>query len=390
MSNEFKLSRDLKIKLTLPLANDLVWGIGVWGSQNWAIGSTYVTDIAPYAVSVRTRLGYSTEANLFAVPEVGTATIVLDGSSYDPNFDTRIRPNQPIQITVTANPDTAPVDVPLFTGFIANVATQYDAFGNTTTTLECVDVMSKILNATIANFDQTSTQDSSVAIAELLSDIQDQTGVLSVSYVTGYPISYLPIKTQANYPANEALDRVNRNENGVLVSAPDGSLTWYSRNGALISSGMTFQNTAPGSLSETDYYDVQFAKNTDQIANTITLNQITGGNTVTNSNIDSVQLYGTKAMSWDVDAFDRESLIDLAHDLVLAVPQTVPVSVSARVVDRTGYANPNLMSLEANTTAQVKYNRGSVNIAGTYTINAVEHDISTEAWFVRCELWQGV
>jgi len=399
MANDvFKLTSDLEISLYTYASDVFLWGVTRWDDgDKWDSGSSVQSwiDISGVVGSVEITNGLTLEQGLTR-PEPATATIVFQSSTYDPFNNLTVRTGTPIRIRVRPNPDTDPSTwVTLFQGKIDTASASYNEYFTNTVTLVCVTKLRDYLNYSVTD---------GITFPPFLYAYQWLEGFpyfypsVSIAY-SGSKYGYLLDGIDTIEPVNfgELINQLLDANLGAIVYKPitlaTSVLGYYYIQDELgqidsATSVLDFEAASSSNPIRASFYDLTIGYDTEQITNEVTLTTVSGYGPITRKNTNSVELYGSlssEIVTRHYNDTDAETFID---QLTLGEPQRRVLDISARVINRDGTVNKNLLR-EPMDVCNVTINNANLAIDENYYITRITHTLTPDQWLTNMELWRG-
>jgi hypothetical protein len=394
----FKITDDIQVNVYLPATGLFTWGVSKWDSTDkW--GTTGDETLTAYNLindvyTIETDIGYDLEAGIFSRPTVGTATVQLKGSKYDPNFDNRLRPNIAIDIQVL--PDSAgTIYEPLFNGFIQSVSTEYTKDGQTLVTIVAVDRMQKILNKV---FDSWTSGGNALTTAENITNAIAMAGYTSdfqIVYDNDYNIMGIQNETYAQ--ASDVFSRIVTAEGGFLFSDRSGKIKFYKRNslvGYLLYPVFTFTSSYTDTSNypiQATYDDIKIENDTSNVVNKVNaeLYSDTAVKAVA-QDLDNIAIYGEQSAAIYPDLFQAKDLQNLVDDITLNSPGLTVSSIEFPMIFRAGNLHRDAVKINPHNTVNITFINDTINFTGNFLVNKVKHSITADNWYTTLETWKGI
>ena len=399
MANDvFTLKTDVEVSLYTYASDVFIWGVTRWDDgDKWDAGTATQSwqDITGKIASIEIDNGVTLEQGLTR-PEPATATIVFQSPAYDPFNNLTIRTGTPIRVRVRPNPDTAPTTwVTLFRGKIENASASYNEYFNNTVTLTCVTVLKDYLNFTLT--DGLTTAVSAYA-GQIIDALAYYYPVNTISYSNTYNGYLLEgIDTLDPVSFGDVLNQLLDANLGALVFKPItlGStvLGYYYVQDELgnvdtATSVLNFQAVSSADPLRASFFDLTVGYNTEQITNEITLTTTSGYGPIGRKNDNSVALYGSLATEITTRHYNDVDADTWMNQITLGEPRRSVLDISARVINRDGTVNENLLR-EPMDVCNVTVSNANLAINENYYITRVQYSITPDYWHTTLELWKG-
>jgi len=411
----FDISQDIKVELFG--STSFIIGVSRLG------GPALLGDLTPTwhpltcgVVSIDIERGFSVNQSILPTLEVGTARIALSGFDVDPTLNPLFTLNSQIKVSVRAPGETT--YSPIFTGFVDDIQTQYAADGLITTSLECTDWLSKILNVTVAEGAYIAPEEN---FADRVNRIFDDFVLPEYPDVDISP-AWFPLFGGTTFPeefgdrdvttTGELLNEVMQGEAGMIVTSRTGVVYGFGRyyydqlldqvDLETLSDDYGFSNTHTTSLDHFCMGDVETAFGKNEVANEITLRfsgNVPLGDTetaVVTKNQNSINALGN--LPFDAELYvavgpsgsEEAQLQSWADDLVIPDGQVRVRTLTWSPITRTGLLNNSWDWDPGFHIARVRIEYASHTIDDKYIVSRITHNITPENWVMGAELWKGI
>lgn len=395
MANDvFNIATDVAVLIDTYDPNTMVWSVSRWDQDNWATGSetTSWQQVTGDVVRVQTQNGFDVLTG-YARPVTPSATIVMQGTEYDPAMNAMMRPGTPIAVRVRPNPDTAPgVWKTIWQGRIANCDVGYSSNWLNTITFDCDHAMRDLLNyvsptgISVANPCYSTDFWAVMNAASGVNIIQSGAPGLVGYDIQGYT-------TSGNVDYGTLVNNLSDTNLGALVYQPNLSdtdlyyYTWYELANRTLSADVVLEAQTSATANRADFSDITVGFDTLQYVNTLHYTSA-GGVDDYSQNSDSIAIAGDL---WG-EVYTRHYYAadaDAAADIVTStIPTQLVRQITAPVVLRAGQVNEYLLR-DPLDTAQVVVSNDKVEINDYFFIRNVSHFITVDAWEVTLDLWKG-
>ena len=396
----YKITDDIQVNAYLPATGLFTWGSSKWDSTDkW--GATAGETVTAYNLindvySIETNIGYDLEAGIFARPTVGTATVQLKGSKYDPNFDNRFRPNVYVQIKARPEAYGGATFVPIFTGYIQSITTEYTKDGLTLVTLNLVDKIQKLLNGVFTSWTSSGVAASTTTNMAQAIALSGFTGDYSLS--SDGQTNLMSIQNETYAQSSDIYNRIISAEGGYLVAKPGGEIYFYKRN--------TYQSLAidpyfeltseawdgyTDGWTKTTYNDIAIQNDSTNLVNKINAELYTDTNIkAVAEDGDSIALYGEQSTYITPDLYNITYLQNFVNDISFAAPELTVSSIEFSAITRSGYLHVKPVLVEPHFTVKITFINDTVNFTGNFLVNKVKHSITADNWYTTLETWKGI
>ena len=399
MANDvFTLKTDVEVSLYTYASDVFIWGVTRWDDgDKWDAGTATQSwqDITGKIASIEIDNGVTLEQGLTR-PEPATATIVFQSPAYDPFNNLTIRTGTPIRVRVRPNPDTAPTTwVTLFRGKIENASASYNEYFNNTVTLTCVTVLKDYLNFTLTDGLTTAVSAYAGQIIDALAYYYPVNTISYSSTYNGYLLEGIDTLDPVSF--GDVLNQLLDANLGALVFKPItlGStvLGYYYVQDELgnvdtATSVLNFQAVSSADPLRASFFDLTVGYNTEQITNEITLTTTSGYGPIGRKNENSVALYGSLATEITTRHYNDVDADTWINQITLGEPRRSVLDISARVINRDGTVNENLLR-EPMDVCNVTVSNANLAINENYYITRVQYSITPDYWHTTLELWKG-
>lgn len=394
MANDvWDIAKDLRIQY-----GKIVSGVLTWYD---IVADSYEVDIDR---------GINVEDQVFARPDVGTATVNLDKSSLtDFTQGTDYKSNMPFRIAYRPKPDSAStIWLTIFYGFIQNVSMNYNVDSHKLRiSITANDTTKIMLNARLSTFDITGTSTQrtfrnvmsnlATAIAAVDSRVSLSQSGTGSSSTTQWAYSW--IDTQAGSILNMLLDA----ELGWCYSQRSGANQYYLTRTdvdalqatAWSSSNPTVSNIHSNSVLHYCMNAIDLSYDSDQLVNSakVVESVSTPASDKTKKNTTSITTYGEHTNNYeitmDVGASPYTKMSDWAQAVVDAADPKQIKSVECPAIRRDGTVSE-VADTEIAETLQVEFSDGTNNFQQVLLVKRIRHHISVDHWSVNLQLWKGI
>lgn len=379
------------------------YGLTVLGVLTWVTvqADTY---------SVEIDRGIRVEQQVFARPDIGTATVRMSKQSLS-DFVTgpAYKSNQPFRIRYQPAPDTSPsVYNTIFYGFIQNVSMGYNVNAKKLDiTITANDTTKILCNSRLTSFAVTGT-----STARGFRNVMDNlaTAVNTIdSRVTMVQAGTLAGTTSANpdtYPeivSGTILNMLLDAELGWCYSQRSGANQWYLTRADVDSLQATAWSTSNPTVSNihstsTNHYcmdDIQLTYDSDGLVNNVKVTEqlSTPATDKKAVNSTSVTNYGSQVATYQINMDPGASPYTKMSDWATAVANAAdPKSirqVSCPALRRDGTVS-NVADIEIAYPLQVEFSDGTNTIQQVSLVTRIYHTITSDHWEVVLDLWKGI
>jgi hypothetical protein len=397
---KYNIVNDIQVNAYLPAPGLFTYGVSKWdGTDKWGDtgdATTTAYNLINDVYSIETSIGYDLEAGIFARPAVGTATIQLKGSKYDPSFDNRFRPNVYVEIKARPHAYGGTTFVTVFTGYIQSITTEYTKDGLTLVTINLVDKLQKLLGGVFTSWNSGGV---SATTSTNMATAIDLSGFAGDYYeFSDGQNNYMSIQNETYAQSSDVYNRIVAAEGGYLVTWSDGTIRFYKRNASPTSlvTPVIELTTLPwdgyiDGWTKTTYSDITIENNSTNLVNKVNAELYT--NTAIQAisqNSDSIALYGEQSAYITPDLVDAANLQKLVNDISFVAPDLTVSSIGFSALTRSGYLHVNAVFLNPHNTVKVIFINETVNFTGTFIVNKVKHSITADNWFTTLETWKGI
>ena len=386
MADEFFISQDIRVELSLPNGTNAIWGLSKWNnSEKWGSASSFGwVDIVASVSRAEISLGGSVEDGFYVPATPNTLDIQFQSLVFDPSNNKFIRPNTPIRIQYKALPDTAPSTwTTLFNGSIDSFNISYDSFGNNLVDLQASSSLKQFLSENITSFNVTSgaaQNDTNYYFAWLAAVGADGTGGLNGNAMA--------VESFANVSAGELLDNLLQVQNGLFYQDFDDKLrpfgSYFMRT-ASYSPDATFSNTHSALSTHLCISDLVMDYSLDESFNSYIINSTTDATIRTAVNQDLKDLYGEIRCERTLH-IDPTDITNWLANTTPKNPGRKVQQVSTPVIKRDGKL---AMILRPGQYARVNVSYPTFTIDQNLFVTRTTHSISPDEWMTTLELWKG-
>lgn len=360
--------------------------------------------------NVEIEAGYNVDKGMLKTPEVGTCSLTMKGAEADPRVNTALQLDNKIRVKLAAAASPDASEDYLFAGFIDNLSTSYDTYGNSTTTLGAVDSMSRVLNVNIPIFEYASAESFSTRMFNIFEDYIAP-ATWGVSYDTStylifddYDRSAFPPEYRENVSASEVINELTEGESAVLVQNRGGVIFWFNRSvPALIYAANEDMLTEPNwygfstehNASSLDHFCIsdfvienRMEDITNKVVASLSYDELT---TATYSDTASIDYYGERAyqVQLNVDAPSADPELYLQR-WIEEVPyfedRSELQSLTTSVINRHGLVTRAYQKDATIDPIRVFIQTGPVDINGIWFAKKIRHSITPENWVMSLDL----
>jgi hypothetical protein len=405
MANDvFTLATDVEVSLYTYDSDVFIWGVTRWDDgDKWDSGSSVESwqVITGEVASIETDNGLSIEMGLTR-PEPATATIVMQGSTYDPFTNVQVKTGTPIRIRVRPQPDTAPSTwVTLFQGQLENASASYNHDFVNTLTLTATTRLKSFLNFTAQpdpeGVTPTITVPSPCYAADYFTAFNTAFGSTMITAsgapgLVGYDLdgyeSFDPVAL--GEIVNQLLDA---NLGAIVyepITDPDRHY-FYTLNeleNRQLEPNVIFQAEASAEPLRSSFSDITIGFDTDEIVNSVNFTTTLGFGPEIIKNDDSIALYGDLGLELETIHWNDADATEWANRIALRLPERRVQNIEAPAILRAGQLNQNLLR-QPFEVASVEINNANLLISETYFITRVRHYIDPDTWTTNLDLWKG-
>jgi hypothetical protein len=399
MANDvFKISTDLEVSIFTYASDVFIWGVTQWDDgDKWDSGSSVQSwiDFSGSIGPVEITNGTNIEQGLTR-PEPATATIVFQDAAYDPFNNITIRTGTPIRIRVRPNPDTDPSTwVTLFQGKIETASASYNEYFTNTVTLSCVTKLKDYLNYSVAD---GITYPPFLYAYEWLNGFAYYYPSVSIAYnagLNGYLLDGIDTLDPVNF--GELINQLLDANLGALVYKPitqaSTVLGYYYIQEELgdidtATSVLDFEAATSANALRSSFYDLTIGYDTEQIVNEVNLSTVSGYGPIVRKNENSVELYGSLAAEVVTRHYNDVDADTWISQVTLAEPRRRVLDISARVINRDGKVNENLLR-EPMDVCNVSISNANLTVDENYYITRINYSLTPDQWLTSMELWRG-
>lgn len=352
--------------------------------------------------------GYNVERGLLKTPEPGRMSISLKGSEGDPRTNTALQLDNKIRVKLaaTAAPDNA--EEYLFSGFIENMATEYDTRGNITTSINAVDAMSRVLNVQIPSYVVNDPESFSDRMYRVLNTyIAPETWGVAYddslyALLQPYDRSVFPPEDRENVSASEIINELTEGEYAVMLQSRAGVIFWYNRSAPGIFYDEDLLNESPSygfstehNATSLDHFcisDFTIENSIEDIINyvtaSITYDELTK---LTYSDQTSIDRYGQRSSDVQLNLYTPAENTELylqrwVDEVPYTEDQSELRSITANVINRNGYVTRAFMHDAGLDPIRVYIQTGPVSINGVWFAKSINHNITPEGWKMTLDL----
>jgi len=352
--------------------------------------------------------GYEVEKGLLKRPEPGTASIILKGDEADPRRNTAVALDAKIRIMLEAAASPNDTTDYLYSGFIESMSTSYDTRGNSITSINAIDAMSRVLNVNIPVYEFANDESFSNRMYNVLTNyIQPATWGVSIDTVL-YPIleqydgSRFPPEYRENVSSSEVINELTEGEYAVMVQNRAGVIFWLNRAAPVIFQDPTLVNQPPSfgfstvhDESSLDHFcisDFKITNSIEDITNRVIAKLSYDDQTeAVAEDQASITRYGERSfeVQLNLDAPDGNPAQYL-ESWIAEVPyiEDTPEfgSITTNVVNRNGFVT---RAYEVDVTldpVRVYIKTGAVDFNGTLYARKTKHEITPEGWTMTLDL----
>lgn len=355
--------------------------------------------------------GYDIDKGMLYKPEVGTCELDLKGDEADPRVNTAIQLDSKVRVILNAAAAPDGEDDYLFAGFIEDISTTYDTFGNAITRLGCVDAMSRVLNVIVPNYEVTNAESFSVRMNRVFEDyILPKTWGVSVDdflwpVFDEYDGSVFPPELRDNLQSSDIINELTEGEAAVMVQNRGGVIYFYNRAVAaliyqayadeLIASPSYIGFSTDHSSNSLDHFcisDFTIQNSINDITNYVSATLSYDDQTeLTVSDATSIAKYGERAYAVSLNLHaPAGNITQYLQSWIDEVPyfetQSELNSVTTNVVNRAGYVTRAYQKDATLQPIRVYIDKYPVNVNGVWFAKQVKHSITPESWIMELDL----
>jgi len=353
--------------------------------------------------------GYNIDKGMLKTPEVGTCNLTMKGLEADPRVNTALQLDNKIRVKLAAAASPDATEDYLFAGFIDNLSTSYDTYGNSTTTLGAVDAMSRVLNVNIPIYEYASAQSFSARMFSIFEDyIAPATWGVSYDDSTylvfdEYDRSAFPPEYRENVSSSEVINELTQGESAVLVQNRGGVIFWFNRSvPALIYAANEDMLTEPSSSgfstvhsTSVDHFCIsdftienRMEDITNKVVASLSYDELT---TATYSDSASIAYYGERAyevqLNLDAPSANPELYLQRwIEEVPYFEAQSELQSLTTNVVNRQGLVTRAYQKDATIDPIRVFIQTGPVDINGIWFAKKIRHSITPENWVMTLDL----
>ena len=393
MANDvFNIRTDIKIEFYIPAINTFIWGVNYWddgGVWDTNPSSAAWTDLLCESFDITLNKGCEVESGIFVSPSSSTATIRMQGATYDPFSSGLIHAGTQIRISAETLPDTIPgYFEEIWNGYIRNYSATYNQEGNNVVTIHAVDAMQDFLNRKVGSYVVPAlTKLPSQVITDMANTYY--TGIVPNSNADMY---YLAAKTYTNTTVGEIINDCLTASLGALWLQRDGTMRYASEEDlASIIGGFSFEFSSIHSLAADHICMTELVMKADSrdLPNEVIATNSAGGQ-LTQRNQDAYDLYGAVSLDVDVPMDDVTGLQLWLNRLNLTTTLRRVESLSFDAASRPGQLwywwqvdrlfDPNIVTYDVN----------GIVFTDTYFVTRQIDRITPTSWTISVELWRGI
>jgi hypothetical protein len=394
MADDVFVIRDrLKIEFFIPALGTFIWGVSNWddgGVWDTDPSSAAWTDLLCESFDIQMVKGCDVDSGIFVAPSASTATIRMQGASYDPFSTGLIHAGTQVRITIEPEPDSYPGNIEtLWTGYVRDYSATYNQQGNNIVTIRAVDGMQDFLNTKVASYVVGSL---SKLPSEVITDMAN-TYWYGITGNSNPDIYFLAAKTYTNSTVGEIINDCLAASLGALWMDRDGTLNYRSEDdlqNIIEAYSYSFSTVHdPDIFSHICMTDLVMKADSRELPNEIIATYTTGGQ-LTLRNQDAYELYGAVALNVDVpidNATGTQLWLDrLDLKTIIRRVETLSFDAISRpgqlfywwLVDR--LFDPNLVTYDIN----------GILFTDTYFVTRQYDRITPTSWDISLELWRGI
>lgn len=394
MANDVFVIRDrLKIEFFIPALGTFIWGVNSWddgGLWDTDPSSAAWTDLLCESFDIQMVSGCDIESGIFVAPSSSTATIKMQGASYDPFSTGLIHAGTQVRITIEPDPDSNPGNiVTLWTGYVRDYSATYNQQGNNIVTIHAVDGMQDFLNTKVASYVVGSLNTLPSAV------ITDMANTYWFGITANFnpDIYYLAAKTYTNSTVGEIINDCLAAGLGALWMDRDGLLNYRSEEDLqnMITSWTYEFSTIhePPGGAHICMTDLVMKADSRELPNEIIATYTTGGQ-LTLRNQDAYELYGSVALNVDVpidNATGTQLWLDRL-DLKTIIRRVETLTFDA--ISRPGQLWGWWFVDELFQGQEITYDINGISFTDVYFVTRQYDRITPTSWDISLELWRGI
>jgi hypothetical protein len=383
----FNIKTDIKFELFLPASGNFVLGVSKLGVDKLSSSTGSWVDIAANLATLETSVGPSVQSGIYTQTQPGSIVATFQSATYDPNFNSRVRPGVDIRIQVYQNGSW----FYLFRGRTTDLSVVYNYDGSNIVTIMAYDYLQRFLNETSGStFYSGPGLNTGDTLYSLIGSVPSAPAFdydVGVARLNGYGGSDWNVGTVVN-------DALLAELGLFWYESLDGKL--YFRNRDFIAAqltspaGYSFSDVHTTAADHVCYSDIRIGVSTDQLANKVIASYGDGTGTRYSVNRDSYDLYGPHILQLSVPLYTGGT--DLYDWCVAAVNRPIQDTVqeiSFKAVNRTGDLY-DVTRVTIGDIVQVVKTIGSNTINEKFVVINVSHSINTDVWQTTLELWKGL
>jgi hypothetical protein len=353
---------------------------------------------------------YNIDKGLLKTPEVGKCDLTMRGDEADPRVNTALQLDNKVRVKLASAASPDGTEDYLFSGFIDTLSTTYDVYGNSHTTLNAVDSMSRVLNVNIPSYEYASAESFGQRMFNIFEDyIAPATWGVSYddslwSTFSAYDRSVFPAESRENVSASDVINELTEGEYAVMGQNRGGVIFWFNRSvPALIYAANEDLLTEPNYVGFSTEHDATSVDHfcisdftisnsiediTNQVIASLSYDELT---TETYEDTDSIAIYGKRSydVQLNLDAPSGDAGLYLRR-WIEEVPyfedRSEIESLTAEVVNRMGMVTRAYQVDPLIDPVRVFIQTGPVDINGIWFAKRVSQKITPESWTITLDL----
>lgn len=403
--SNFDIATDLKVELYLPNeadnlfilgvselggtdvlaeSGDFILGYSLLGSEDTLGDGTgdYQFSWQPIECSVSkldVTLGGSQVAGIEYTAQPSALSFEIQSWTLDPNNNSGVRNGTGIRVRL----DDGTVNETLFNGFIESMSVKYRPDAPNLIQGSAFDAYKRLANTRIT-YDTSGGTDT---VGDLLALIAANSGA-SLDPANDPGNVLMAGRQETGVTQGQLIKDILDAQLGLLWLDPATGLIEYRDRPQVLAAATYSIGNNHGDDDHWCMSDLTVNQNPDDLVNSVRVTMTTDSNTsLTQENLDSIQLYGRLAYDATVNAANSTELqtwLDLAF---IERPRHLVQDVTTPTIDRQGTLT-DAATVTPGFIVRVDYQTDNISINQTYQVTRVKHSIDPDNWFTTLELWR--
>jgi hypothetical protein len=395
MANDiFSIKNNLDIEFNIPTPGNWIWGVSQWDRGDvWGGSSSSIawSNLVCEVVSVEVQRGVDIENGVLLSAPTWRASLTLRSDTYDPFTSGTIHVGTGVRVRFQPTPDTSPgVITNLFVGQVESFQVSYDAFGNNSIRIECVDALQAFLNTRVASYVVAAGTYPSTVMSYLFATYAPGVGLGN----TTTNFAAMAAKTYTEVTVGEIVQDCLDVAQGALFSGTTSGFYYLYDAVSLaailnLSSLWSFDSVHSAASTHICMTELVMAADSRSLPNEIQAT-LTTGTVMTLRNQDAYELYGQISLQKSINidnTTDGQAWLD---QLNLTTQVRRVNSLSFDQIQRSGVLRAIAGTQQLFKPVTVSYALGTGSFSDKYFITKVIDTITPYTWSSTLELWRGV